>query len=204
MLRTIRRANDAFVFFQVNVPIIWVLGGPGCGKGTQCAKIVEKYNFTHLSSGDLLRAEVASGSEKGKELAAIMKEGKLVSNEAVLQLLDCAIKKAAASSKGFLIDGYPREKDQGAAFEKQISPADLILFFDCADQTLVDRILARAAASKEVRADDNEETLKTRIATLEAIPMIFWLNIQRRPLSSTLKDQLMKSLPMLLQLLMVS
>lgn len=137
MLRTIRRANDAFVFFQVNVPIIWVLGGPGCGKGTQCAKIVEKYNFTHLSSGDLLRAEVASGSEKGKELAAIMKEGKLVSNEAVLQLLDCAIKKAAASSKGFLIDGYPREKDQGAAFEKQISPADLILFFDCADVSMI-------------------------------------------------------------------
>ncbi|KAL5292777.1 Adk1 family protein [Megaselia abdita] len=152
----------------VNVPIIWVLGGPGCGKGTQCAKIVEKYNFTHLSSGDLLRAEVASGSEKGKELAAIMKEGKLVSNEAVLLLLECAIKKAAASSKGFLIDGYPREKDQGAAFEKQISPADLILFFDCADQTLVDRILARAAASKEVRADDNEETLKTRIATFRS------------------------------------
>lgn len=131
MLRML--VNGVLALFQVNVPIIWVLGGPGCGKGTQCAKIVEKYNFTHLSSGDLLRAEVASGSDKGKELAAIMKEGKLVSNEAVLQLLECAIKKAAASSKGFLIDGYPREKDQGAAFEKQISPADLILFFDCAD-----------------------------------------------------------------------
>lgn len=240
MLRTfVLRVNYLLALLQVNVPIIWVLGGPGCGKGTQCAKIVEKYNFTHLSSGDLLRAEVASGSEKGKELAAIMKEGKLVSNEAVLHLLECAIRKSAASSSGFLIDGYPREKDQGAAFEKQISPASLILFFDCADvscfflftifstflffqQTLVDRILARAAASKEVRADDNEETLKTRIATFrsntndilaqytEKTAIVSLENQKSFTMTklihfrSTLKDLLKKFLQMSLQLLIVS
>lgn len=150
---------------MTTVPIVWVLGGPGCGKGTQCAKIVEKYGFTHLSSGDLLRAEVASGSDEGRELEAIMKEGKLVSNEIVLRILEKAIRSKIGCSKGFLIDGYPREKDQGAAFEKKIAPADLIIFFDCSDGTLVTRILGRAAASGEKRSDDNEDTLKTRIST---------------------------------------
>ncbi|TMW52030.1 hypothetical protein DOY81_002882 [Sarcophaga bullata] len=143
----------------VGVPIIWLLGGPGCGKGTQCAKIVEKYGFVHLSSGDLLREEVASGSEKGKELAAIMKEGKLVSNDDVLELI---------TEKALQLWFYPREKDQGVAFEKKIAPADLIMFFDCADATLVARVMGRAAASTEKRADDNEETIKTRIATFRS------------------------------------
>lgn len=58
--------------------IIYIIGGPGSGKGTQCERIVEKYGFTHLSSGDLLRAEVASGSARGKELTAIMEKGELV------------------------------------------------------------------------------------------------------------------------------
>ncbi|XP_037934434.1 adenylate kinase isoenzyme 1-like [Teleopsis dalmanni] len=152
----------------IGVPIVWVLGGPGCGKGTQCAKIVEKYGFTHLSSGDLLRDEVASGSAKGKELAEVMKQGLLVSNDDVLDLLEKAIRKNLPNSTGYLIDGYPREKDQGAAFEKKIAPADLIIFFDCADETLVARVMGRAALSTEKRADDNEETIKTRIATFRS------------------------------------
>jgi len=98
--------------------IVFVVGGPGSGKGTQCAKIVEKYGFTHLSSGDLLRDEVASGSPKGKELTAIMESGQLVSLETVLDLLKTAMIKRAADSKGFLIDGYPRELEQGKKFEK--------------------------------------------------------------------------------------
>jgi len=146
------------------VPIIWVLGGPGCGKGTQCERIVAKYKFSHLSTGDLLRAEVASGSPKGKELQDIMSKGGLVSNDVVLELLAAAMAKVE-NSTGFLIDGYPREQAQGAAFEKVIAPVDLILYFECSNETLVARILKRAAASTEKRADDNEETLKTRIAT---------------------------------------
>ncbi|KAG5675850.1 hypothetical protein PVAND_005720 [Polypedilum vanderplanki] len=148
-------------------PIIWVLGGPGCGKGTQCDKIVAKYGFNHLSTGDLLRAEVASGSVKGQELLSIMKTGGLVSNEAVLELLAAAMSKIE-NAKGFLIDGYPREEAQGREFEKLIRPVDLVLYFECSNETLVNRILVRAAASVEKRADDNEETLKTRIATFRA------------------------------------
>lgn len=148
-----------------NTPIIWVLGGPGSGKGTQCAKIVDKYQFSHFSTGDLLRDEVASGSERGQQLQAIMKSGGLVSNDQVLGLLEAAMAKVDDSVKGFLIDGYPRQKDQGAAFEKAIAPVDIILYFECRDATMVSRILARAAAATEKRADDNEATIKTRIAT---------------------------------------
>lgn len=59
--------------------VIFVVGGPGCGKGTQCAKVVDKYGYCHLSSGDLLREEVQSGSDRGKELNSIMESGALVS-----------------------------------------------------------------------------------------------------------------------------
>uniref|UniRef100_U5EZ29 Putative uridylate kinase/adenylate kinase n=1 Tax=Corethrella appendiculata TaxID=1370023 RepID=U5EZ29_9DIPT len=148
-----------------NVPIIWVLGGPGCGKGTQCAKIVEKYNFSHFSTGDLLRDEVASGSDKGKELQEMMTKGILVSNEIVLKLLEAAMVKVKSTTIGYLIDGYPREPAQGPEFEKFIAPVDIILYFECKNETLVARILKRASESAVVRADDNEETLKTRIAT---------------------------------------
>jgi len=147
------------------IPIIWVLGGPGCGKGTQCEKIVAKYNFSHFSTGDLLRAEVASGSDKGKELSEIMKKGDLVPNEEVLGLLERDMRQVEATSSGFLIDGYPREKNQGVAFEKAIAPVDLILSFECKPETMVARILKRAAESAEKRADDNEATIRNRIDT---------------------------------------
>lgn len=91
---------------DANVPIIWVLGGPGCGKGTQCEKIVAKYNFSHFSTGDLLRDEVASGSDKGKELQEMMKKGILVPNETVLKLLEAAMVKALSGTVGYLIDGW--------------------------------------------------------------------------------------------------
>ncbi|XP_063698550.1 adenylate kinase isoenzyme 1 isoform X1 [Culicoides brevitarsis] len=145
-------------------PIIWVLGGPGCGKGTQCDRIIAKYGFSHFSTGDLLRAEVASGSPKGKELQDMMTKGLLVSNQIVLELLEAAMNKVA-NTPGFLIDGYPREPAQGPEFEKIIAPVDIILYFECSDNTLVTRIMKRAAESAVKRADDNEETLKTRIAT---------------------------------------
>nr|XP_012548464.1 adenylate kinase isoenzyme 1 isoform X2 [Bombyx mori] len=143
--------------------IVWVLGGPGSGKGTQCDKIVAKYGFTHLSTGDLLRAEVKSGSERAKCLTAIMERGELVPNEIVLDLLKEAILARAEESKGFLIDGYPREKSQGIAFEENIAPVSVIIYFEASSETLTQRLLGRAASSG--RADDNEETIKLRLKT---------------------------------------
>ncbi|KAF5294182.1 hypothetical protein FQR65_LT10893 [Abscondita terminalis] len=148
---------------NVEVPIIWVLGGPGSGKGTQCNLIVEKYDLTHLSSGDLLREEVESKSARGQDLAAIMEKGELVPKQLVLDILKEAIKTKLTVSKGFLIDGYPREKEQGNLFEEQIGEPTIVLFIDAAEQTLVKRLLGRAETSG--RADDNEETIKKRIET---------------------------------------
>ena len=73
-----RKNIDKTPLKDAKLPVIWVLGGPGSGKGTQCDKIVSKYGYTHLSSGDLLRAEVQSGSDRGKILTEIMEKGELV------------------------------------------------------------------------------------------------------------------------------
>ncbi|XP_027205358.2 adenylate kinase isoenzyme 1-like isoform X1 [Dermatophagoides pteronyssinus] len=141
--------------------IIFVIGGPGSGKGTICERLKTKYGFTHLSTGDLLRDEVASGSELGKELNQIMQSGKLVSNQHVLNLLKRSIEKNLSKSKGFLIDGYPREINQAIEFEKQIAPCSLVLYFHCSDTVMMERLINRGKTSG--RVDDNVETIKKRL-----------------------------------------
>merc|ERR1712180_59326 len=123
-----RKNIDKSPLTKAGLPGIWVLGGPGCGKGTQCDKIVAKYGYTRLSSGDLLREEVASGSERGKSLTAIMESGQLVPLATVLDLLAEAMIRRLGGSKGFLIDGYPREVAQGEEFEKAIAPCKHTLY----------------------------------------------------------------------------
>jgi adenylate kinase len=124
---------------------------------------VEKYGFTHLSTGDLLRNEVQSGSERGKKLNKIMEQGELVPLDAVLGLLTEAMLTNVTSSKGFLIDGYPRELEQGLTFEKQIAECSVILNFDVSPITMTQRLLHRAQTSG--RVDDNEDTIKKRLDT---------------------------------------
>jgi adenylate kinase len=101
--------------------VIFIVGGPGSGKGTQCERIVKKDGYTHLSSGDLLRDEVKSGSERGKQLNELMQKGLLVSNQTVLGMIKDNMLKNISTSKGFLIDGYPRQIDQGLEFERQVN-----------------------------------------------------------------------------------
>ncbi|KAM7316852.1 hypothetical protein ACRRTK_024583 [Alexandromys fortis] len=155
--------------------IIFVVGGPGSGKGTQCEKIVEKYGYTHLSTGDLLRAEVSSGSERGKMLSSIMEKGQLVPLDTVLDMLRDAMLAKVESSNGFLIDGYPREVKQGEEFEQRsyvreepcklskIGQPTLLLYVDAGADTMTQRLLKRGETSG--RVDDNEETIKKRLET---------------------------------------
>ncbi|XP_032814483.2 adenylate kinase isoenzyme 5-like isoform X1 [Petromyzon marinus] len=146
-----------------NTKIVFVVGGPGSGKGTQCEKIVAKYGYTHLSTGDLLRAEVTSGSERGKHLSDIMQRGELVPLDTVLDMLRDAMIANADKSKGFLIDGYPREVKQGEEFEKKIAQPALLLYVDAGSETMVKRLLKRGETSG--RVDDNEETIRKRLGT---------------------------------------
>ncbi|XP_033851171.1 adenylate kinase isoenzyme 1 isoform X2 [Acipenser ruthenus] len=146
-----------------NSKIIFVVGGPGSGKGTQCERIVQKYGYTHLSTGDLLRAEVSSGSERGKKLSAIMEKGELVPLDTVLDMLKDAMIAKVDVSKGFLIDGYPREVKQGEEFEKKIGAPTLLLYIDAGAETMVKRLMKRGETSG--RVDDNEETIKKRLDT---------------------------------------
>merc|ERR1712158_102362 len=159
----IKMPVDCSALTASGLPIVWVLGGPGCGKGTQCDKIVAKYGFTHLSSGDLLRDEVKSGSDRGQQLNAMMEKGDLVPLFVVLDLLAEAMIGKLAGSKGFLIDGYPREVAQGQEFEKEIAPCTKILYFEVKDETMTERLLKRGQSSG--RVDDNVETIKKRLDT---------------------------------------
>lgn len=88
--------------------VVFVLGGPGSGKGTNCERIVKDFGYVHLSAGDLLRAERASGSELAEMINTYIKEGKIVPAEVTVRLLKAAMEKC--ETKKFLIDGFPRGK----------------------------------------------------------------------------------------------
>ncbi|MQL78783.1 hypothetical protein Taro_011227 [Colocasia esculenta] len=176
---------------EKKVIVVFVLGGPGSGKGTQCANIVKNFGFTHLSAGDLLRAEISSGSEngwKGKEainkipkiefasivffstmIQNMIKEGKIVPSEVTVKLLQRAMKESGNNK--FLIDGFPRNEENRAAFEEvtKIVP-EFVLFFDCPEEEMERRLLSR----NQGRVDDNVETIRKRFKVFieSSIPVI--------------------------------
>jgi len=149
------------------VTVIFVLGGPGAGKGTQCQKLVADYGFKHLSAGDLLREEQdRPGSEFGEMIKTYIKEGTIVPMEVTVQLLENAMKASMEgdNKKGlFLIDGFPRKLDQAHAFERTVVPSKFTLFFDCSEAVMEKRLLHRGETSG--RADDNIESIKKRFRT---------------------------------------
>jgi adenylate kinase len=143
--------------------VVHMLGGPGAGKGTQCAKITAKYGCAWFSAGDLLRAEVASGSEQGKELAAIMTEGQLVPQHVTIGLLKKAMLSSPTPERGFLLDGFPRAVDQAQTFEGEVTRGALMLWLECSEETMEVRLLKRGETSG--RSDDNAEAIKKRFKT---------------------------------------
>ncbi|CAN4111925.1 unnamed protein product [Withania somnifera] len=155
------------------VTVIFVLGGPGSGKGTQCTNIVENFGYTHLSAGDLLRAEIKSGSENGTMISNMIKEGKIVPSEVTIKLLQRAIQENGNDK--FLIDGFPRNEENRAAFElvTGIEP-EFVLFFDCPEEEMEKRLLGR----NQGREDDNIETIRKRFNVYmeSSLPVVEYYN----------------------------
>jgi UMP-CMP kinase len=146
--------------------VVFVLGGPGAGKGTQCANLVKDYGFKHLSAGDLLREEQdRKGSEFGEMIKEYIRDGKIVPMEVTIQLLENAMTAAIKETKNrkFLIDGFPRKLDQAYKFEEAVVPSKFTLFFDCPEDVMQKRLIKRGETSG--RADDNEESIKKRFKT---------------------------------------
>merc|ERR1711939_980079 len=154
-------------------------------KDTQCANLVRDYKFTHLSAGDLLRAEQdREGSEFGDLIKSYIKDGKIVPMEVTVQLLENAMTEVVEKDKDhkgkFLIDGFPRKMDQALKFEETVCPSKFVLFFDCPEEEMQRRLLERGKTSG--RSDDNAESIKKRFKTFveTSMPVVEYFEGQNR------------------------
>lgn len=136
---------------------ILIFGPPGSGKGTQSVRLAEKFNLTHLSTGDMLRAEIAAGTEIGRKMSSIMSKGELVPDEVVIEMIASRI-DSTTGSNGFLYDGFPRTVAQTISLEKMLGERamkiDTMLVLDVDHDELVKRLIGRAEISG--RPDDKD------------------------------------------------
>ncbi|KAK4257499.1 hypothetical protein QN277_007077 [Acacia crassicarpa] len=143
-LRTNPKPKGLKLNCSMNEPLkVMISGAPASGKGTQCELIVQKFGLVHISTGDLLRAEVAAGSEIGNKAKEYMNAGRLVPDEIVTAMVTARLSREDAKQKGWLLDGYPRSFAQAEALEqKQIRP-DIYIVLDVPDDILIDRCVGR-------------------------------------------------------------
>ena len=144
---------------------IIICGAPGCGKGTQSDLLVEKYSLTHLSTGDLLRKEIAEKSELGLIADSYISKGELVPDQMIIDILLKYIENQHDESNGIILDGFPRTVAQAEALEimlknlnKEIS---VLVDLKVCENELVDRLVIRGKTSG--RSDDNIDTIKKRL-----------------------------------------
>ncbi|KAG7356842.1 adenylate kinase-domain containing protein [Nitzschia inconspicua] len=163
---------------------IIIAGAPASGKGTQCEIIKEKFGVVHLSTGDMLRAAVAAGTEVGKKAKDFMDSGKLVPDEVIIGIVKDRLMEEDCQKMGWLLDGFPRTQAQAKALEEAGVSADCFLFLDVPDEVLVERVVGRRtdpvtgkiyhmtfsppedeeiASRLEQRSDDTEEKVKVRL-----------------------------------------
>ena len=137
-----------------------LFGPPGSGKGTQSEKIIEKFHLVHLSTGDLLRSQIAQQTALGLEAKKLMDKGQLVPDEVVVGMISTALEENP-QAKGFLFDGFPRTAAQAEALDSLLeikkTPVKVMLALDVSEDELVKRILKRGQSSG--RSDDTDETI---------------------------------------------
>jgi adenylate kinase len=154
--------NNNRKFFMLNIIIF---GAPGSGKGTQSEKLTEKYNLTHISTGEVLRDKIERQTELGKLANKYMSKGQLVPDNLVIDMLHEFI-TSNTESKGYVLDGFPRTLPQGEAMDKileeQNESINVVLWLDVDDDELIGRLVNRGKDSG--RDDDTLETIKSRLA----------------------------------------
>ncbi|MBQ0063855.1 MAG: adenylate kinase [Prevotella sp.] len=156
---------------------IIIFGAPGSGKGTYSAEIKERYGMSHISTGEVLRAEIGRGTELGKTAAALIDKGQLVPDELIIKIL-ADIYDQQPMGRGVIFDGFPRTIPQAEALKEMLAERghDMGYMIELVvdEQTLMQRLLSRAA--KEGRTDDNEDTIKARFDVYhqQTEPLIKW------------------------------
>ena len=156
---------------------IVIFGAPGSGKGTQSARIVEKYGLNHISTGDVLRAEIKNGTELGKTAKGYIDQGQLIPDSLMIDIL-ASVFDSFTDSKGVIFDGFPRTIAQADALKVMLAErgqeVSIMLDLDVPEDELMTRLIKRGQESG--RADDNEETIKKRLVVYhtQTAPLSEW------------------------------
>jgi adenylate kinase family enzyme len=145
--------------------VIFLLGGPGVGKGLQSSLIQKEYDVGYMSAGDLLRREAAKDTELGKKLAEQLRLGEIVAQEVTIGLLKAELENV--NKPLYIIDGFPRKVDQAETFVKTVVPPAAVIFLDGDDEVLVQRLMGRAQTSG--RTDDNPDSIRLRLKVFHEI-----------------------------------
>ncbi len=142
-----------------------IFGAPGSGKGTQSEKLIDRYGLTHISTGEVLRKEIAAGSDLGKIADSYISKGHLIPDELMVRILAAEVDRLTPSSKGFIFDGFPRTIPQAEELtrllEKRGQKLHAVIGLEVPDDELTSRLINRGKSSG--RADDNPETIKNRL-----------------------------------------
>ena len=162
---------------------IVIFGAPGSGKGTQSERIVEKYGINHISTGDVLRAEIKNGTELGKTAKSYIDQGQLIPDELMIDIL-ASVFDSFKDSKGVIFDGFPRTIAQAEALKKMLAErgqdVSVMVDLDVPEEELMVRLIKRGKDSG--RADDNEETIKKRLHVYhsQTAPLIDWYKNEKK------------------------
>lgn len=157
---------------------IVIFGAPGSGKGTQSDLMIKKYGFNHISTGDVLRAEIKNGTELGKTAKGYIDNGQLIPDELMVDILASVYDSFGKEHKGVIFDGFPRTIPQAEALKKMLAGRGhkiaAMIELDVPENVLMERLIKRGIESG--RSDDNEETIKKRLGVYhsQTAPLIGW------------------------------